>query len=65
MFSPTLTALDNLQISTALGSVAVVQTDSSSIADLVRKADTHPRRMPALIETGRSKAMNTAELDGS
>jgi hypothetical protein len=49
----------------AWGSLAVVRTHSSSMTGLRWKADIHPRRMTALINTGQSEVLKLPKLDGS
>jgi hypothetical protein len=47
-----------------LGSVAVVETDSSPMTALGWKADIEAGRMSALTKTGRSKALRVPDLNG-
>jgi len=48
-----------------LGSVAVVQADSSLMAALGCRADIQLGRMSALTETGRSEILKLPKLNGS
>ena len=47
------------------GSLAVIQTDSSSMSGLGRKADTRLGPMSALTDTGRSETLRAPEVDAS
>ena len=44
------------------GSIAVVQTDSSSMTGLGWKADIPPGRMSALAKTGRAEALRSPKM---
>lgn len=53
-----------LSVNVRFWSVAVIQTDSGSVAALGWKADIQPGRMSALTNTGRSEALELADLNG-
>ena len=50
-------------VTARLGSVAVVQTDSSSMTALEWKADAQPGRMSAFTVTGHLEALKRADLN--
>ena len=47
------------------GSTAVIETHSSPMSALGRKADVKPGRMSALTDTGRSEVLRRSNLNGS
>jgi len=54
-----------LSVNVRFGSLAVMQSDSSSMAALGWKADTQPGRMSVPTNTGRSVALKSPKFDGS
>ena len=54
-----------MYLMSALGSVAVIQTDSNSMAGFGRLADIQLGRMSALTDTGRTEALKQSDMTGS
>jgi len=52
-----------LSVNVRFGSVAVFETDSSSMAALGRKADTQPGRTTVLTDSGRSEVLELPKLN--